>query len=340
MEYSIFVPCKLCIIGEYSDWNLSYKTINKEIKKNCAIVTYIDQGINALVSKSDKLIINDRNTNKIEIPFDDNSLKEIINSNNYFSFIVAISYLMKQKYNVEPIKIDITEVTISIGKKLLLSDSICILAIKAYEKIYNINIDIKEKMNLSYEAKGLVHSKFDKIDQVCTLNNQISLIEFDEDIKITPLKPIHNYYFVIANIDQEKDTEKALNNSHKIYSFPESKNKENLIEFFGETNNKFVSKAKNIIENKTPRELGELLMQYQEQFDKIVAPFSTELESPYLHKLLNDDYIQLNSFGSQGDETIQILVKNKEEQKQMIRYLKKQYHLKGYSFVIKEVKNK
>ncbi|MBR4315870.1 MAG: GHMP kinase, partial [Alphaproteobacteria bacterium] len=34
----LFVPGRLCLIGEHSDWAGLYKTINSEIVSGCAIV--------------------------------------------------------------------------------------------------------------------------------------------------------------------------------------------------------------------------------------------------------------------------------------------------------------
>ena len=48
----IFVPGRLCLFGEHTDWAGHYRTMNADIHPGAAIVTGIEQGIYAEVEKS------------------------------------------------------------------------------------------------------------------------------------------------------------------------------------------------------------------------------------------------------------------------------------------------
>ena len=48
----LFVPGRLCLFGEHTDWAGHYRTMNADIKPGAAIVTGIEQGIYAEVEKS------------------------------------------------------------------------------------------------------------------------------------------------------------------------------------------------------------------------------------------------------------------------------------------------
>jgi len=50
---SLFVPGRLCLFGEHSDWAGLQRIINSNIVPGMAIVTGIEQGIYADVEKSD-----------------------------------------------------------------------------------------------------------------------------------------------------------------------------------------------------------------------------------------------------------------------------------------------
>ena len=41
----LFVPGRLCLFGEHSDWAGMYRTVNSEIEKGQAIVTGVEQSI-------------------------------------------------------------------------------------------------------------------------------------------------------------------------------------------------------------------------------------------------------------------------------------------------------
>ena len=48
----LFVPGRLCLFGEHTDWAGHYRTMNADINPGAAIVTGIEQGIYAEVEKS------------------------------------------------------------------------------------------------------------------------------------------------------------------------------------------------------------------------------------------------------------------------------------------------
>ena len=51
-QIKLFVPGRLCLFGEHSDWAGLNRTINPDIVAGCAIVTGIEQGIYATASKN------------------------------------------------------------------------------------------------------------------------------------------------------------------------------------------------------------------------------------------------------------------------------------------------
>ena len=48
----LFVPGRLCLFGEHTDWAGHYRTMNADILPGMAIVTGIEQGIYAEVEKA------------------------------------------------------------------------------------------------------------------------------------------------------------------------------------------------------------------------------------------------------------------------------------------------
>ena len=50
----LFVPGRLCLFGEHSDWAGKYRTMNADIIPGAAIVSGIEQGIYASVTKANK----------------------------------------------------------------------------------------------------------------------------------------------------------------------------------------------------------------------------------------------------------------------------------------------
>ena len=51
-KLNLFVPGRLCLFGEHSDWAGMYRTVNSEVTVGQAIVTGSEQGIYATVGSS------------------------------------------------------------------------------------------------------------------------------------------------------------------------------------------------------------------------------------------------------------------------------------------------
>ena len=56
-QINLFVPGRLCLFGEHSDWAGMYRTVNSGIVKGAAIVSGIEQGIYATAEKADRFIV-------------------------------------------------------------------------------------------------------------------------------------------------------------------------------------------------------------------------------------------------------------------------------------------
>ena len=54
---NLFVPVRLCLFGEHSDWAGMYRTTNAEIVKGAAIVSGTEQGIYATAEKAERFIM-------------------------------------------------------------------------------------------------------------------------------------------------------------------------------------------------------------------------------------------------------------------------------------------
>ena len=82
-DIKLFVPGRLCLFGEHSDWTSSYKKYNKSILDGKAIVTCIDKGIYAAVNKADDKIIVCEGNKRFEISINLSKIKNEIKKNSY-----------------------------------------------------------------------------------------------------------------------------------------------------------------------------------------------------------------------------------------------------------------
>ena len=342
-EYiDLFVPGRLCVLGEHSDWAGRYRNVNSKIEKGYAIVTGISVGIYAKVRKADKLFIKNEVTGQeFTCNMDINELKRIAEEGGYWSYIAGVAQSVKENYDTDGIEVVITKTTIPEKKGLSSSAAICVLIARAFNNIYDLKLNTQGEMNLAYQGEINTPSRCGRLDQACAFGKRPILMTFDGDkINVKSIAVKEPLHFVFADLNAGKDTIKILSSLNRSYPFPESNLDYSIHEAFGKNNKEIVLKSVEYIENGEIEKFGEMMNQAQNNFDSNVAMACIdELKAPVLHKVLNDEYVCNHSYGrkgvgSQGDGCIQILAKDKDSQQELIEYLDKKLHLTAYELTI------
>lgn len=346
-ELNLFVPGRLCLLGEHSDWAGRYRTINSNINKGYAIVTGIEEGIYANVKPNKILVINDNEKNKtFSCKMNKEELRKIASEGSYWSYCAGVALAVKEHYNVQGLEINITKTTIPVKKGLSSSAAICVLVARAFNQVYNLHLNTLGEMNLAYNGELETPSRCGRLDQACAFGKNPILMEFDGDkINIKNLKLGSDFYFVFADLMKKKDTIKILSDLNKCYPFPNDEISENVIKCLGEINENNIKEAIKYLELGDNKKFGELMIKAQKDFDLYIKPASeTELSSPTLHKMFEDKKVHelcygYKGVGSQGDGTIQFLAKNKEAQLELVKYLHEELKMDAYTLELNKVKH-
>ncbi len=345
-KIELFVPGRLCIMGEHSDWAGKYRTVNNKINKGYAIVTGIEEGIYATAIVANKFIVNNKITKKtFECEMDYDKLKKIAEDGKYWSYVAGVAACVKEQFNIGGIEITINKVTIPEKKGLSSSAAICVLVARAFNQLYNLHLNVVGEMNLAYLGEISTPSRCGKLDQACAFGKRPVLMTFDGDrIEVRSIKVKKPLYFVFADLMSKKNTIKILGDLNRSYPWPESELDNNVQDALGIDNDNIVHECIKYIEEGNVELVGKMMVKAQENFDKKVAPACPqELTSPVLHKVLNDEYIKSLSYGrkgvgSQGDGTVQVLAKDYESQQLIKKYLKKTLKMDAYELTIEQTK--
>ena len=343
---SLFVPGRLCLFGEHSDWAGLYRAINAQIVPGAAIVTGIEQGIYAKVSKSEQFVM--RNTSDelkdvwvdFQAEMKTESLRKIASENEYFSYVAGVASYINEHYFVGGLEITITKMTLPVKSGLSSSAAVCVLVARAFNQLYGLNMNTIGEMVAAYRGERKTSSRCGRLDQACAFGVAPVLMTFDgEEINVKRLIVKNPLHWVIANLRGKKDTIKILSDLNKSYPFPETQTDKNLHEALGVNNQKIIDRAIQYMKEGSKKELGGLMTEAQRLFDEKVAPASIEqLKAPKLHQFLNDEKVLSLTYGgkgvgSQGDGTVQFLSKDEESQKELTDYLSNA-GLEAYSFTI------
>ena len=348
-KIELFVPGRLCLFGEHTDWAGKYHTMNADIIPGAAIVTGIEQGIYAEVEKSSIFEMYSEAPEITDVWQDfacrmnEVELKNIAKSGSFFSYCAGVASYMLEWYQVGGVKITLKKMTLPMKSGLSSSAAICVLVARAFNQLYRLNLNTMGEMNIAYLGELRTTSRCGRLDQACAFGVKPNLMTFDGDeVEVKTLNVKKHLYWVFADLCAEKDTIKILRDLNKGYPFASNEMEEREQKALGEDNQKIINLAIEYMAKGDAEALGKLMTGAQTLFDTAVAPMCPdELTSPKLHEVLNDPVIQPlvyggKGVGSQGDGSIQFIAKDKECQQKLIDYLNNQ-GMKAYPLTLKPV---
>ena len=344
----LFVPGRLCLFGEHTDWAGHYRTMNADVLPGKAIVSGIEQGIYAEVERSTVFEVVSEAPELADVWKDfscrmnEVELKNIAKSGSFFCYCAGVASYMLEWYKVGGVRIKITGMPLPIRSGLSSSAAICVLVARAFNLVYHLNLNTMGEMNIAYLGELRTSSRCGRLDQACAFVVKPTMMEFDGDeIEVKPItvrKPLH---LVFADLCAAKDTIRILSDLNKAYPFANNEQEKRLQEMFGAYNHEVIQRATDYMASGNVEALGQLMDEVEQKFDEIVVPMSKALEAPKLHKVLADPNIRQwvyggKGVGSHGDGSVQFLARDAECQQKLCDYLETQ-GMPGFKLTIKPV---
>ncbi|MFW6146607.1 MAG: mevalonate kinase [Planctomycetota bacterium] len=314
----LFVPGRLCLFGEHSDWAAQFG-----LATGYCLVIGTDQGLRATVAKAADFRIDtalptdggDRPSRHraMRAAWDSESLREAAEDHGeFFRYCAGVAYVIKQRFDVGGLDLRIHRMDLPLKKGVSSSAAVCVLVASAFDRVYDLGLFPHEIMELAYRGERRTGSRCGRMDQACFFGKTPVLLTFgaDDQIRVEPIFPSAAVSMLLVDLAGRKDTIRILADLRQAY--PDSPS---LQDALGAANERMVRRAYRALSAGDAETLGACMTEAQALFDRQVAPHSPdELASPLLHEVLALEAIQPHihggkGVGSQGDGTAQLVLR-------------------------------
>lgn len=334
----IFVPGRLCLFGEHSDWAGGYRRRNPELEKGYTLLVGTNQGLYAEVKPHPTQLIlhpslsDGTRKEPLALPMKQQTLLTEAEKGHFFSYAAGVAYQFLTHYQVCGLEIDNYLTDLPIRKGLASSAALCVLVARAFNHLYDLKMTIRDEMEFAYLGEITTPSRCGRMDQACAYGNRPIMMIFDGDCTdVIELNIPKDLFFVIVDLGAGKNTQEILSQLNQSYPFATNEVQENVQNYLGSISSQITQDAVDALQKGDAEKLGALMTRAQAEFDKHLIPACpSQLTAPLLHQILNYEPIQPyilggKGVGSQGDGTAQFIVKDDESQQKVIEIIERDF---------------
>jgi galactokinase len=333
----IFVPGRLCLFGEHSDWAGGYRRLNRDLEVGCTLLVGTNQGLYAKVKPHPNQLVlrvctSDGSDKTAALPMSQQALLAQAQKGDFFSYAAGVAYQFLTYFQVGGLEIDNYLTDLPIQKGLSSSAAVCVLVARAFNQVYDLKMSLRGEMEFAYLGEISTPSRCGRMDQACAYGNRPIAMIFDGDrVDVIELNVPNNLFFVIVDLAAGKNTQEILGKLNECYPFATNEVQGNVQKYLGSISYEITQAAIDALQKGDAEQIGILMKQAQAEFDNHAMPACPgQLTSPVLHHLLNYEPIQPyilggKGVGSQGDGTAQFLVKSEENQEKLIEIIERDF---------------
>ncbi len=342
MAMTIFVPGRICLLGEHSDWAGSYRRINSRVEKGLCVITGTNQGLYAEVAAHPTHLVMTADLGGPErlgphkIPMEPEALLAEAQAGGPFSYVAGVAYQILTHHHVQGLVIDNVKTDLPVGKGLSSSAAVCVLAAQAFNRVYDLKLTTRGEMEVAYRGELTTPSRCGRMDQGCAYGRRPILMTFDADlVDVRRITIGGDIPMLIVDLAKGKDTHRILHDLNACYPFPTDDLEKGVHEYLGPINRGLVEAAVRALEAGDGRALGRIMTEAQALFDRYLAPVGpAELAAPKLHEILAYEPLQGliwggKGVGSGGDGTAQLVARSVEARDEAAALLARDFGLES-----------
>jgi len=339
----LFVPGRLCLFGEHSDWGAGFFRTDPSVLPGICLIAGLDMGIRASASRAEsafqlrQLDAAGHPGPLISYPLEPASLTTEASSGSFDSYSVGTAAEVLKRFPGLGLRLEVYGRNLPLGKGLSSSAAICILTARAFNLVHELQLSIREEMELAYRGELATGSECGRMDQACAYGTTPLLLTFTgTGLEVDELDAAVDTHILLVDLKSSKNTRKILEDLNSAFAAGEPRIRRAL----GTENRRIVRAARSALTEGNVQELGALMTIAQEVFDRLIGPLSPEeLAAPVLHSVLEHPATAELSWGgkgvgSQGDGAAQILCRSRETRRCLAEILERDMGVECHEFTI------
>ena len=344
----LFVPGRVCLFGEHSDWAGGWRRSNPRLEPGCALLVGTNQGLHARIGHLASTLrwhASDEAGGQrtvFELPMRAPVLLVAARAGGFDSYVAGTAYQLLQRYpGLGGADIDDHHTDLPVAKGLSSSAAACVLTVRAFDRLHQLSLSRADELELAYLGETTTPSQCGRLDQGCAYGNQPVAMRFDGDqVAVEPISVGATLHLVLVDLGAAKDTRRILARLNACYPATTSAIARDVQRALGPENLRLTAMAKAALTSGDASRLGALMVEAQAVFDRLVAPACPEqLTAPTLHRVLAHPSVQPlihggKGVGSQGEGTAQLLCRDIQAQRAVMDIVEGELTMKALPLTI------
>jgi len=331
----LFVPGRLCLFGEHSDWAGAYRSTHPQIAVGHCLVIGTDQGLSADFEARDRVIElastlpDGRRIGPERIEAEPSALRRAAEAGGFFSYAAGVALEIAERFGPRGLALEL-RADLPIRKGLSSSAALSVLVARAFGRAHGLALTVREEMEIAYAGERRAGSECGRMDQICAFGRRPTYLRFDgERMEIEPLSARSEIHLLVVDLRRGKDTRRILADLNRCFPDASGPLAEGVREGLGRRNAEIAARARGALVDGDAPALGQLMTEAQSVFDRLVAPACPELRAPGLHAVLaHAAALDLawggKGVGPQGDGCAQLVARGPVERAELARRLEQE----------------
>ena len=347
----LFVPGRLCLLGEHTDWASAYRDVNPEVSIGRCLVCTTNEGVFARVAPQHQhaedigrapqltYLHTDQTSGRVETfthELHAETLQAVAKQpSSFFAYVAGTAAAMLQymassghKSETAPlstainsgIRIDNYKTSLPMKKGLSSSAAVCVLVVHAFASVYKLHLTDEIVMQIACAGEKKTSSQCGMMDFCVTMGAGVGLMTMNKgDFSLRRIHVSQALHIVVGDLRALKDTVAILRDLNSCFPVARSPAEHQLHDYV-DRSQLLCLDAVQAIQRGDLVGLASAMKAAQISFDDgamVICP--EQLTSPRLHEVMSSHALQevalaVKGVGSQGDGTVQVLCESAASQ--------------------------